>query len=671
MITRDPNGQSHEHPRDERGAVLIMSALIMMLLMSIAAFATDLGAWYRQGQAQQRAADVSSLNGIQAYDREAKVYLEVLGVNSWADLSTAQRTEGERLAMAEAINTIMGLLETSGYSFSSSPVEVQLSPQPNAPGDESVYTVTTDNGTQVTITRSGDTTVVSLSGEGQQYFSNLLRDAPQITRKSTAAISNCNADCSRDIPLEPPFAGFAAKGNGDGFRPLVGDDNRVWLVNHLWDKGFNGGTGSIVCMDVKEQAICADWAPLDRPLYGANRPADVIDNARNKIFYPGIDRSDSWTFQIGCVNTDVRSNCSTTSIGGGWGGGPWMVNDNIWAVSSSGDMYCIDPDNVDTANPWCAGYTSSGKASAAAGSVSNGVYVVGEVIGSKIIMYHPSHRIWHCWDASTDTSCSSATTGSLWSGYDGTKFLRYNSSGSAIGLCFAVESINASAEFMTHECMSSAGSVSYNPIPGLNMSAPNSWGWSSGGQWGEGYTWNGQKLYMSFWPSHRINCYDWTTSSTCDPIDAVAFDGGDIDFYTFNSFNEDCVISLGDVSKFYTFDPNTGEVCTGSTVRTTITPCACGDGVNSRYGVLEIPEEIYAVLNSASAVVSDTSGNELLVIPDLLAGAVDLSSIDGNTYGSVELIITVDSKVDANDIPLWKEPFNASLTLTVQPTLTS
>jgi len=175
----------------------------MILLLFIAAFATDLGAWYRQGQAQQRAADVGSLNGMQAYDRGAKQYFADHGVSTWAELKAAGQTEADRAAMLEAVNTIIGLLETSGQSFSATPTEAQLSTPPNVPGDESTFTVTSDDGTAVTITRTGDGMSVTLTADGDQYFSDLLRDAPQITRKSTAVLSNCGTECTRSILIKP------------------------------------------------------------------------------------------------------------------------------------------------------------------------------------------------------------------------------------------------------------------------------------------------------------------------------------------------------------------------------------------------------------------------------------------------------------------------------------
>ncbi len=62
----------------------------MVLILMIAAFATDLGAWYRQGQQQQRAADLGSLNGVNAYDAALKAYFTSQGASGWGDLGAAQ-----------------------------------------------------------------------------------------------------------------------------------------------------------------------------------------------------------------------------------------------------------------------------------------------------------------------------------------------------------------------------------------------------------------------------------------------------------------------------------------------------------------------------------------------------------------------------------------------------
>lgn len=50
--------------RDERGYVAIVTALILIVLMSVSAFAVDVGHWYLEGQRLQRAADAAALAGV-------------------------------------------------------------------------------------------------------------------------------------------------------------------------------------------------------------------------------------------------------------------------------------------------------------------------------------------------------------------------------------------------------------------------------------------------------------------------------------------------------------------------------------------------------------------------------------------------------------------------------
>src|SRR5690349_4242481 len=50
--------------RDDRGYALIMTALLLVPLMVMTAFAVDVGAWYAQSTRIQRAADAASLAGV-------------------------------------------------------------------------------------------------------------------------------------------------------------------------------------------------------------------------------------------------------------------------------------------------------------------------------------------------------------------------------------------------------------------------------------------------------------------------------------------------------------------------------------------------------------------------------------------------------------------------------
>jgi len=109
----------------DRGAVLVLTALVMLLLLIIAAFATDLGAWYRQGQEQQRAADVGALNGVLAYDTAVKAYFDTQGADLWTDLNVTQQQEAELAGLRAAAQTVIGLLETSGLTFSNAGSGIQ------------------------------------------------------------------------------------------------------------------------------------------------------------------------------------------------------------------------------------------------------------------------------------------------------------------------------------------------------------------------------------------------------------------------------------------------------------------------------------------------------------------------------------------------------------------
>ena len=238
----------------ERGAVLVLTALVMLLLLFIAAFATDLGAWYRQSEEQQRAADVGSLNGIATFDRTVQEFFEANGAETWQELDTDDlRRQAEQAAVLDAVDAIQALLETSGLTFSGGPISQMFANDPLDPNQSSVVVLLADDGTRVTITRLFRQTGTDLDGDpvftraievqierdGEQFFSQILRDAPTITRAAEAVQSNCGATCENNVELTPPFFGFDAPGNGDGYTPLLldrdfdGATDEIWAVNHL------------------------------------------------------------------------------------------------------------------------------------------------------------------------------------------------------------------------------------------------------------------------------------------------------------------------------------------------------------------------------------------------------------------------------------------------------
>ncbi|MEL7210671.1 MAG: pilus assembly protein TadG-related protein, partial [Actinomycetota bacterium] len=60
----------HAHPStrrgrdDDRGYVIVLTAILILPLMAFAGFATDIGAWYAQANRLQRAADAAALAGV-------------------------------------------------------------------------------------------------------------------------------------------------------------------------------------------------------------------------------------------------------------------------------------------------------------------------------------------------------------------------------------------------------------------------------------------------------------------------------------------------------------------------------------------------------------------------------------------------------------------------------
>ncbi len=676
---------------NERGAILILSALIMMLLLFIAAFATDLGAWYRQGQAQQRAADVGSLNGMQAYDREYKAYFaaQTPPVQTWTQLTDAQRTEAERQAMVAAINTIVGLLETSGHTFSSTPTEVQLSPPPNVAGDQSIFTITSDDGTLVTITREGDGMSVSLSADGDQYFSNLLRDAPQITRKSTAVLSNCGAECTHSIEINPPFVGFAATGQGDGYGPLLFDKDptndgieEIWAVNHHSNSGSNY---SVICMSVETKSECSGSANVhySLPYDTGNRPTEYIA-PDGKIYFSARDAGTART-GLACFDANTRAYCSTAFVDlfddvsrGGSGtinvNGPWEYNGELFIIAANGQLGCVTP-----AMATCATATTN---TAAFGdsrmpSLSAGAFVTnGELIGSKLYLTQGTSTgiLFHCVDLSNRSSCFTPVFASSIGnpGDDVATFTRYDTAGNANGVC-VYNVINRNSN-----CVSLSG-VNQGAISGMSSaftSLSNSWA-------GDAISWQGKRTFIAGGNSNRVGCWSWEDGGVPCPdgatltTDAAYIDHADPDGvrpYGFAQISDSCIIGLGHDSQFYSFNPEGFTPCVDAKLSTVILPCTCADGTN-KWGEVRLPAELMAKVDQMWATISTTAGGAA-VSSDLdrvelhnNGGIIDLRGVD-QTLNVLHLTLEVNAKLDpSTGDPVWTEPISADLAIVVQPTL--
>lgn len=119
--------------RDERGVVIPLTAILLVPLLIVSAFAIDLGAWYADASRMQRAADAAALAGV-----------------VWMPDQPA------------AVIAAEAALERNGFVHGRDGVEVDIT----SPGTRQL--------------------TVEITKNGQQWFSQLAIDAPELNRSGTA-----------------------------------------------------------------------------------------------------------------------------------------------------------------------------------------------------------------------------------------------------------------------------------------------------------------------------------------------------------------------------------------------------------------------------------------------------------------------------------------------------
>ena len=729
---------------EERGAILIMTSLVMLLLLFIAAFATDLGAWYRQGQAQQQAADVSALNGVQAYNRGATDWLLSQGVATWDDPAIADlmlREDGELVAMTQAVNTILGLLETSGLSFNNAvPIEDFLTPQPNTAdpsGDPTVvsqFTVTADDGnTVVTITRSvrlqNGMTVssigVSIAADGEQFLTSLLRDAPQIARTGDAALSNCGATCNDQFQIAPPFAGFNASGEGDGFNPLPFNKDGVsfngfeefWAINHHVSHG--GGTtseGRIICMIAATQEPCLgfngadgihfDLGTIYPTLQTPNRAEQFINSETGIILFTARDSAQNMS-GIACWDAAARDWCGTrfvplfnatrdnSSRRANWVNitGPYVNGTDAYAIAQDGSFACasLNADSSLDGTRCGADDTAAADHPNIPGINNRNFYIShAEIVGDRLITRYGTtnnRNVVACVNLTDNTQPCSGFAGrvelSVPYAADGTiTFQARADDGSVLGVC-ALRTRNTGDD--NHDCVDhtdgSTFTLGTNTANGTTFDAmvrsmSNSWA-------GDAFYFGTNGLNRTFFAggnSNRVGCWDWSNDDNCGGTltTDTAFTGSTtntISPYGFAAASNGCVIGLSHRSVFFTFNPANLQACVDTRVETELTPCICQDG-STRWGEVQVPSSLTALVSRAQATLRDPVTGTVYVdgttpAGDVLAnnGLIDLSHVP-NSVDRLSLILEVDTIIDplTND-PAWQSPLDVDIALTIQPTL--
>lgn len=671
-----------------------MAALVMILLLAIAAFATDLGAWYQQGQTQQRDSDVAALNGIQAYNRAVFEELELLGVDSWTGLTSTERDQVELASMSTALETVLGLLEVGGYAFSTTATMTQLSPPPQSAGASSTFIITADDGSEVMIERVGDQLRVTITKRGNQYLSSIIRDAPEITRSGAAVLSNCGARCTVDFVVSPPAIGFEADGAGDGWAPLRYGSNEVWAVNHHVDSPTKG---YIVCTERNGDPCRSNGqqfslvTPTDGLMYTSQQGVDYLDEDLGKLYFTALstesylnpatgDVESKWS-GLACFDVAARSWCNDAFKplfrDNGRDGdqkvnatGPWAWQNSagtteLYVMLQDGTLTCVQASTMSTCGTWLTPVSS---VSQIPGIYDNSELISARIVGDKGYFGHLTKSgasVLQCWNFQTDSACWANPV--VEPTMDSPKlialFLAYDQSQVPTSIC--IGGMN------THRCYAlSNGSYLGASLPGYSdMVSGYSGGMSSALEW------QGKRVFFSNKNEDRTFCYNFEDAASCGSLDQrdllpTSLSGKSTKPYAYGLLEGKCIAGLGHNSIFFAFDAENLGKCESAEVWIQVVPCACNnDSTGGRFGMLSIPTELLNVVSSLQATVVQADGVEIYTDVEIQGtGVLDLSLAD-QTQSHLLLKLTSESLLDNEGTLVWTESYHAQLEVFVQPTL--
>ena len=704
----------------------------MLLLLFIAAFATDLGAWYRQGSEQQRAADVGTLNGIAAYDRVTRAEFASSDISGWDEVTTDPTPQQlEMMAFDAAVDQIQSLLETSGLTFSAArPAAIYASDpnpttiDPTIAAQRSEITLTADDGTLITIVRTWAPTGVNLDGvttfsrvieitisnDGEQFFSQLLRDAPTINRTAQSVLENCGAACDNEITINPPFVGFEGTGNGDGFAPLLfdrdenGEFDEVWAVNHHSFGGAGNGEGQIICVLIGDPDTTGNPCPGGNIADGegnfawrltyrtGNRPIETFIDG--KIYFTALDRDVRGANNLGIACFDVRAQdyCANEFVAfweqtGNFNNGdpstfpssvvahgPFEHDNRLYIFSQDGQVACTNLNLTPCTNTAANGPVAVTGATLTSNLPTlNGGYFIsngeqqlndaGLTTGRLILTQNGQDGLlFRCLDLTNGdgvvTSCGEHWNTTLDNGGDDNlTFTRFDTNGNDTGVCVyhIQDRVNGCVDWSA-----GAPTVLSGINDGLN-DLRNEWG-------GDTFTWTDSqdsanvRTFFAGGNSNHVGCWSWQDAGPCseggsqflETNNTATGGNGNANPYAFDQISDRCLLGLGHEAVFFSFDPVGLGACTDVTTTNPIFPCDCDDAnAGSRWGTITIPPELTSQVTRLQATVSDSedftnpsSVIDGLRLVDLLATNGELDLTSLNDLAAVPDMIYLTLEAD-------------------------
>lgn len=500
----------------ERGAVLVLVATMMLVLLVAAGLAVDISSRQRQGQELQNIADAAALAGATAWN--------VTG------------DQGAALAAIDEIATQNGL------------------------GDEVTVEASFPNVTEVD--------VVLVNNDPDVYFGAVVGLNGKIERDASASLITCADNCESTHPIPPPLGTVQVAGTGDGFTPILHND-RIYAVNH------NDDTASIQCVDRHTQDRCWPTAKdLTSPLTKtANTFQSYLHDDR---LFTVTHLQD--TVYLTCFNLDVGVRCGDSVTIPGAGRGQLVgMGTELLVFTETNEVYCYttsfrqDCDGHSGARPTGL----NGQVADSSLYISDH-----RVIGDRAYMSLSANSIemWlHCWDQQTDTPCADfgiqelhATSKSIDDREsEGRLFVYRTASGDPTAICSTgangVECFDPQ-DGSRQPAKEATVQPAFDELPSRQV-------WSFVGR--HSYHSKANRLYLSGTSeSSWTSCFDFTTGSRCGDV-RIWTSLGRPWTYGVVEDGDDCLVGVGHKSIFFSRSIDLYERCPNSAASFLLERCGC------------------------------------------------------------------------------------------------
>ncbi len=638
------------------GQVLPLTALLLLPLLFLSAFAIDLGAFYLRASELQTVSDVAALSGA-----------ELLGTGS---------SESEVRAAVEQ------LVIDNGIDLADVNLQISI---------------------------NGDEVSVSLFDDAiPQYFSTLMVDQIDVGRDATATTGGC-FDCSTPIELASTGGTLPSGGEGDGYKPLiveVGGDVRFYALNHhTYSTGAAAAAGGaptptrLVCVSGNANGICPGFNPtrMDTATVAESTLTYTPSTQQIWFYASRIDTATNRTnWGIGCFNLDgticaglnggmVRMgtqnqiltyggmapntivNGSARPLGGDiipYASNPSANGDRVYMIDYRGRVHCWDA--VTSAMCWGSPQGNAFGAEATdTWQASVGFYdwrfgvVPSFTQGSKLYVGFTqgsrNSSVILCYDMANEAPCSDSWSTWTPSTPDGLYWLfgAYSTGVGESGAC-----VSSTASF-TAVCRTGDGATSTSA--GLNNMVAT----ARAGTVLPGFQANpegnplrhGELIFIPEFSYDTASadtlCYNTVTNSTCGSRRANDNIGSHTPYEYTQLPNQDCFAAFGDQQVWDLFDSNM-QTCSAGSSQNRITPCDCGGG-DFRWGTLTFSQQVRDNFTSFEVTLVAPNGDVILGPVDVLAEDLRIQipeTADGLAYLELEIDSEANTGVDVSVIDL-------------------